>query len=83
MKITETIERECCAPGDLKQYQGLMKCPGHRPKFRFCTYCGQLWMLVREMGPAGSMEDNWERCDPIPSNEAQGLLNSMKGRTDA
>lgn len=56
MKITETIERECCQRQDLKPYRGVMheSLKRHCPKF--CVHCGQVWMEDSEMGPAGSNE---------------------------
>ena len=40
MKITETIERECCQPGDLRPYAGFQEAPDG---IWFCAHCGQLW----------------------------------------
>lgn len=37
MKITETIERECCQPQDLKPYLGKADSKG----VKFCVHCGQ------------------------------------------
>jgi len=58
MEIEEVIKRECCTKNDLKAYQGKLKDPeiGKRCKPVFCIHCVQIWLHVREMGPAGSME---------------------------
>lgn len=42
MKITETIERECCnREKDMKTYNGT-GAPGIGVRW-FCIHCGQLW----------------------------------------
>lgn len=44
MKITETIERECCQPDDLVKYQASFpKCHPLPVCLHFCKYCGQWW----------------------------------------
>lgn len=49
MKITETIDRECCSwPNDLKPVKG-MKVPG-ADKSWFCVHCGRLWHSIRKPG---------------------------------
>jgi hypothetical protein len=59
MKITETIERECCDfRHDIKPYKGVVK---SNAKYKFCVHCGQIFESVRECDPAGSMETSWEK----------------------
>jgi hypothetical protein len=56
MKITETIERECCKwPDDLKDYfgkrpEGFPSAGGSKGKIWFCKHCGQLWHMDRALG---------------------------------
>lgn len=49
MKITETIERECCEERDLKPYGGkTIMCPSGKTDncyFSYCSHCGQLWFV--------------------------------------
>lgn len=40
MKITETIERECCSPQDLKPVQLSPQVRGSIPEQKFCVHCG-------------------------------------------
>ena len=63
MKITETIERDCCEFKDLKPYKGyvLSEENGKPRKLMFCQYCGQLWQYVRKMDAAGSMDSDLEK----------------------
>jgi len=61
MKIKETIERECCTHKDLKEYKGIKNKNLIGRSLFFCIYCGQAWLEVRKMGPAGNMEDNLEK----------------------
>ncbi len=57
MKITETIERECCHPQhDLKLYQGIAIKGERNPKF--CVHCGQIWIWTRR---AGEMDGGYEK----------------------
>jgi hypothetical protein len=58
MKITETIERNCCEQKDLKPYLG-----NKALKLLYCVHCGQLWEWNRRMDAAGSMEDCLERVE--------------------
>lgn len=44
MKITETIERECCEPQDLRVFKGERKGPAP-PLLKFCAHCGQIWTI--------------------------------------
>ncbi len=57
MKITETIERECCdeREGDLHIYMGEAEFDGSWAFF-FCIHCGQIWVEDRRMDAAGSSE---------------------------
>ena len=51
MKITETIERECCHPQhDLRDYKGVNvdKNTIRNLKGKFCVYCGQVWILTKD-----------------------------------
>ena len=59
MKITETIERECCVPGkDLVEYKGLLS-GKHINKPQFCKHCGQVWQIERYTDAAGRMDERW------------------------
>ncbi len=50
IKVTETIERDCCQVGDLRIYYGrkVEDIPGHM--IRFCGHCGQMWAMHRGDG---------------------------------
>ena len=57
MKITETIERDCCAPGkDLIAYKGVRNNQTVRNTYMFCKYCGQIWEHERYTDAAGSTD---------------------------
>ena len=57
MKITESIERECCEPGkDLIEYKGLRADHSLNNPYRVCKHCGQIWEEERYMDAAGSMD---------------------------
>jgi hypothetical protein len=58
MKITETIERDCCARIDLKPYLGLstIQVRDGRARLLFCIHCGQIWRPEKFMDAAGSMD---------------------------
>lgn len=43
MKITETIERECCQQRDMKDYGGMWIDMNTTCMFSFCIHCGQLY----------------------------------------
>lgn len=59
MKITETIERECCDHRkDLIVYKGLLS-GRYIDKPRFCKHCGQVWQFVRYTDAAGRMDERW------------------------
>lgn len=62
MKITETIERECCQRSDLKPLQQSPK-SGHIPRYMFCKYCGTHHQMHSFTDPAGGSD--WE-YRPIP-----------------
>ncbi len=70
MKITETIERECCdeRKGDLKQYRGDPKSTTSlaRDKMLFCVHCGQIWIEDRRMDAAGSSETYFRKVGLPP-----------------
>lgn len=57
MKISETIERECCTRADLIPYNGTNFHVTHlaRLKYMFCRHCGCIWGTERRMDEAGSM----------------------------
>lgn len=68
MKITETIERECCAPKDLKPYKGKLFVESlsagmTSKRLSFCVHCGQIWVEARQMGPAGDTEYHLEKVE--------------------
>jgi len=52
VKITETIDRWCCEPKDLKKYKG----EGPKTVELFCQYCGQQFGSERYMDAAGSSD---------------------------
>lgn len=64
MKITETIERNCCLYRDLIPYNGECKDPAYakNKKASFCQHCGQIWVMHRS---AGEMDSGWEKVKPI------------------
>lgn len=49
-KITETIERWCCAPQDMKPYRG----EGFTPTMQFCVHCGQVFRQKTRQAKDGS-----------------------------
>lgn len=50
MKITETIERDCCQFADLKPYKGQVEKGSKERSRKFCVHCGQQWEWTREPG---------------------------------
>lgn len=63
MKVTETIERNCCEMRDLKPYLGFAK------NLRFCIHCGKLHQYIK---CPGEMDYGWEELNPednIPKPE--------------
>ena len=56
MKITETIERECCQPRDLKPYLGKVSFNRDQWRPQFCVHCGQIHVCTREMDASGNMD---------------------------
>ncbi len=67
MKITETIERECCdeRKGDLQPYMGAAEFDGKRAFF-FCIHCGQVWVEDRRMDAAGGSETYLRKIRVVP-----------------
>lgn len=61
MKVTETIERDCCQHQDLKPYKGTIGDSLKTNHPSFCQHCGQIWIRVRKMDAAGSMSPESER----------------------
>jgi hypothetical protein len=61
MIIKETIERECCDFRKDLKFSSVYSSKGK--KLQFCVHCGQLWVWVRQMDPAGSMEDTLEKVE--------------------
>lgn len=65
MKITETIERQCCDfQKDLKAYKGipskgLKNFMVYSPLF--CIHCGQIWVNYR---CTGEMDSGYEKAYP-------------------
>jgi hypothetical protein len=53
LKITETIERDCCENQDLATYRGLTKMAAYR-RPKFCKHCGQIWYFGSQPDGAGS-----------------------------
>lgn len=49
MKITETIERECCQSKDLKPMAGVyQRIIGMGPTWKFCVHCGRAHALRKD-----------------------------------
>ena len=50
MKITETIERECCQPQDMRPYKGDCTDKNWMRNIKplFCIHCGQIWERVKD-----------------------------------
>lgn len=63
MLIKETVERECCQPGDLLPVLARPYTPPAYHPYYFCKHCGRWWKEVGRMGPAGSTDYNVE---PLP-----------------
>ena len=58
IKISETIERDCCQVQDLMAYQGLQKRP--TDKYKVCKHCGQTFVYDRcRDGGAGGVDHYW------------------------
>lgn len=76
MKITETIERECCDErlGDLRPYRGsavrkvdksVVPEMDSRGIFKFCVHCGQIYRKTRQTDAAGGSEDVLVKVDIV------------------
>ena len=65
MKITETIERECCQQKDMRPYRGKLSPLLKVNKPLFCVHCGQVWIHVSQMDPAGGTETVLEALEII------------------
>lgn len=65
MKITETIQRDCCNDRkDLKTIEG-SPLAGRDPIYKFCVHCGRHFAIHSFMDPAGSSD--WQyRKQPLP-----------------
>lgn len=66
MKITETIERECCVRDkDFLIYQGTYDTieQGTKARVEFCCHCGQIWIedALQEKGTARA----WRKAEPL------------------
>ena len=57
MKISETRQRDCCQPQDLKPIEG-SPLRGRDPLYKFCVHCGRHHMIHTFMDAAGSRD--WE-----------------------
>jgi hypothetical protein len=57
VKITQTIERECCEPGDLKPIPGSPK-RGRDPEYVACKYCARVHKMRVFTDAAGATD--WE-----------------------
>jgi hypothetical protein len=57
VKITETTQRECCQPKDLKAVEG-SEMRGGYPLQKFCIHCGARHVYTSFMDAAGSSD--WE-----------------------
>lgn len=54
IKITETMERDCCERVDLKEYKG--RDNRIHEKLYFCKHCGQYWYYEKYTDAAGSSD---------------------------
>lgn len=70
MKITETIERQCCTPKDLKPVEGCQKW-ARIPDLVFCIHCGARHRHHTFMDAAGSRD--WEYRKVIEDFGERGL----------
>ncbi|MFA6088629.1 MAG: hypothetical protein WC755_02080 [Candidatus Woesearchaeota archaeon] len=50
MKITDSVERECCAFSDLVQYNGEVGEKYKKENLSFCKYCGQIFIIKQGNG---------------------------------
>lgn len=57
MKITETVNRDCCQSKDLKVVEG-SPLRGRDPLYKFCVHCGARHKIHTFMDAAGSSD--WE-----------------------
>lgn len=64
MKITETINRECCQQKDMRPVDGTPKV-GTYPEWTFCIHCGHYHEAMRVTDPAGGIETEY-RKRPAP-----------------
>lgn len=69
MKVTETIERECCQRKDLKPVAGTPKF-GSDPEFVFCVHCGSHLQVHTFMDAAGSKDWEYRKVKPLWSRDA-------------
>jgi len=58
VKITETIERWCCEPKDLKKYRG----EGSKSIEMFCQHCGQQFTSEKYTDAAGARDTKLVKC---------------------
>lgn len=66
MKITETIERECCQEIDLKIVTASMfspLIPSCYNNTRFCIHCGQIWVDERYTDESGNHDVRSKRIE--------------------
>lgn len=70
MKVTETVQRECCQPRDLKPVEGTPR-RGRDAEYVFCVHCGKWHEYDSFMDAAGSRD--W-RYKPMPVPWDKGVL---------
>jgi len=67
MKVTETIERECCEKADRRPYRGLRGLYLLREKMEFCIHCGQLWSKTLFTQDGHETYFAWEAVRSVPA----------------
>lgn len=63
MKITETINRDCCQQRDLRPVEGTKRIHGH-DEFMFCVHCGRYHEAYRVSDAAGGYDTEYRKCAP-------------------
>lgn len=67
MKISETVERDCCQQRDFKPVEGT-KIIGRIPSLVFCQHCGHYWEYTSCRDAAGSADYEYRKLKIVPAH---------------
>lgn len=59
MKITQTVQRDCCQQSDLRPLEGTPK-RGRTPEWMFCLHCGRQHRIHTFTDPAGASDWDYQ-----------------------